>query len=501
MSEISKDELIQENKQLRFFLQKQKKITDALLQRVKQNLKYQLNTSETFEHNSLLLEQIKQTKLKLLDEAQAAQKFSYYSKHDALTGLYNRFEFNKTLKKAIKTAQQGKTHALFFLDLDQFKVINDTAGHLAGDEMLKQMGAVLLSSVDKTETLSRLGGDEFGIIKNNCSQGQAISMANKILAIIDKFHFSWDKKLFSVSASIGLVMINKTTVSHIDALKNADIACYAAKNAGRNRWHMYHMNDKNLIHHNAQLLWVPKLVKAIDEDLFQLYAQIISPVDESTTSRHFEILLRLPDAGKIISPSVFLPAAERYNLIAKIDYWVITQVFTWLRLNYAKFNQETYFSINLSGQSLGDVVILNLIRHELEKINIGKCINFEVTETMAISNLQAANKFIKKIKKYGCGFSLDDFGSGLSSLSYLKNLDVDILKVDGVFIRDILDDPIDAEMVRSINNIGHVMGMKTVAEYVENEAIYHQVKAMGFDYLQGFYVGKPVPLNELIKQT
>jgi len=500
MHNLSKSELIERIKTLEYFLEKQKKISSALLKRVKKNLKYQLNTNETFEHNNLLLEQIKQTKVKLLEEAQSSQKFAFYSKHDSLTGLYNRFEFNRTLKSAVKSAKKGNTHAILFLDLDQFKVINDTAGHLAGDEMLKQIATVLLTHVNSSEILSRLGGDEFGIIKLNCTLAQVVSKTNEILKLIDEFHFSWDNKLFTVSASIGIVIIDKYTISHVEAQKNADIACYAAKNSGRNRWHLYQPRDDYLLQHNAELQWVPKLIKAIDEDLFQLYAQIIKPNDVESKIVHYEILIRLPDKDRVIPPSVFLPAAERYNLIVKIDFWVITKVFQWLTQHFDKFHPQTIFSINLSGQSLGDVVILNHICHLLDKSKLGKNINFEVTETMAISNLQAANKFIKKIKEYGCGFSLDDFGSGLSSLSYLKNLEVDTLKVDGIFIRDIIDDPIDTEMVRSINNIGHVMGMKTVAEYVETKEIYEKLVEMGFDYLQGFYIGKPQPLNNLLEE-
>lgn len=500
MDEPTKSALEKKVEALQKQLASQKKTTAALLARVKKNLKYQLNSNETFEHNAYLLNQIKRTKSQLLHETKTSERFSYIAKHDALTGLYNRTKFNNVLKQCVKTAHNNNMkHALLFLDLDQFKIINDTAGHLAGDEMIKQISTVLLKTVEYGETLARLGGDEFGYLIENCTQAQAQLKANKLLSLIDEFHFSWDDKLFTVSVSIGLVLINKKTPSYIDAHKNADIACYAAKNLGRNRVHLYQEQDKKLRQQNAEMQWVPKLTKALENDLFCLYAQAIQPTHPKANHIHYEILVRLKDNNRVVLPGVFLPPAERYNLITKIDAWVINKTFQWLSQNIPFFHQRTHFSINLSGQSLGDKNILTLIVLLLEKGTVeGSRIHFEVTESMAISNLQSANEFIKKIKCFGCGFSLDDFGSGLSSLSYLKNLDVNTLKVDGVFIRDILDDPIDEEMVSSINNIGHVMGMKTVAEYVENKATAKKLIKMGFNYLQGNFIGHPVPLEDLL---
>ncbi len=478
----------------------QEKIINALLSRVKKNLKYQLNANETFEHNTYLLNQIKKTKTELLKQAQASSKYSYMARHDSLTNLYNRDVFNDKLKFCVNSAQQNsESHALYFLDLDQFKVINDTAGHLAGDEMLKQISSILLAAHQEGETLARLGGDEFGIIHENCSKEESLLRANDLLWLINECRFMWDDKLFSVTASIGLVMINEDTLTDIEAQKNVDLACYAAKNAGRNRVHLYEEEDDKLLKQHNEMQWVPKLTNALENNLFCLYAQAIKPTKADLKHLHYEILVRLKENDKIILPGVFLPPAERYNLITKIDSWVIIQTFKWLSQNIDSFHPKTHFSINLSGQSLGDENMLILITALLdEELFPGEKVHFEVTETMAISNLQTANKFIKEIKKYGCGFSLDDFGSGLSSLSYLKNLEVDTLKVDGVFIRDIMDDPIDQEMVSSINNIGHVMGMKTVAEYVENEQIADKLIEMGFDYLQGNCIGKPKPLSELL---
>jgi len=501
MNSLNSKQLQQQIEDLQKRLASQEKISKALLERVKKDLKYQLNTNETFEHNSFLLNQIKTTKKKLFDEAEVSEKFSYLARHDSLTGLYNRVVFNKDLKSCVKSAQKNnEAHALLFLDLDQFKIINDTAGHLAGDEMIKQIANILLNSLNKGETLSRLGGDEFGIILKNCTPKTAKKKAETLLATIEKYHFSWGEKIFTVTASIGLIMIDEDTVSHIEVQKNVDIACYAAKNAGRNRIHTYQEKDHKLLKHHAEMQWIPILSEALQNDLFCLYTQPIKSTDPSINHLDYEILIRLNYKNQVVLPGVFLPPAERYNLIIKIDSWVITNTFKWLAKNIHSFHPNTHFSINLSGQSLGDEGILRLITELLEQNDFsGSMVHFEVTETMAISNLHSANNFIKKIKKYGCGFSLDDFGSGLSSLSYLKNLDVDVLKIDGAFIRDILDDKIDEEMVNSINNIGHVMGIKTIAEYVQEENIATKLVEMGIDYLQGNSIGKPLPIERLLE--
>lgn len=483
---------------LHLSLMKQTKISNALLARVKKNLKYNLDPQEIFEHNSLLLNKIKETKKQLITSVEVAQKRSFLARHDTLTGLYNRDVFNKNLNGIINSSG---SHALFFLDLDQFKIVNDTAGHLAGDEMIKQLSEVLLNSIESKGTLARLGGDEFGYIMENCSQEQAIKKAKTFLSLIDKFHFTWDEKLFTVSVSIGLVLINEGTYSGVDAFKNADIACYIAKNAGRNQFHIYKKGlSDNLSKHNKELRWLSKISQALDQNFFKLYAQAIKPIKKGTNHLNYEVLIRMVHEDKLINPEVFLPPAERYNLITKIDHWVIDNTFKWLSDHIQNFNPNTRFSINISGQSLGKQCFLEFIISLFEESNIsGQNICFEVTETTAISNFSAANKFISVLKKYGCLFSLDDFGSGLSSLSYLKNMKFDILKVDGSFIRDLLEDPLNEEMVKSINNIGHIMGMQTIAEYVETQAVYDKLVELEFDGLQGFYIGKPVPINDLIK--
>jgi len=487
--------------QLEEQLAQEKKITKALLERVKISLTQQANASELFEHNSLLLYKFKEAKKKLIAQSKSSEKLVYLTRHDALTGLPNRIEFESKVKRAVTLARKSSNeYVLCFLDLDQFKVVNDTAGHMAGDEMLKQLSVILQNHIRKSDTLARLGGDEFGLLIENCDLSTAKGKVQDILELIDDFRFQWDNCVFRVSASVGMAIIDQHSRSYIDLLKQTDIACYAAKNSGRNRLHVYQEQDENLVEQSDQMLWVPKINEALEKDRFKLYAQAIMPTDTSDGCINFEVLIRLQDSeNNIIPPGAFLPTAERYNLITKIDYWVIQNTFAWLQKNRKKIDPHCHFSINLSGQSLGDENVLYFITDLLGKNLIPtSMIHFEVTETMAISNLKSAKHFIQKVRALGCGVSLDDFGSGLSSFGYLKNLDVDTLKIDGIFVRDILDDPIDAAMVEAINTIGHVMGLKTVAEFVENEHIARKLIEIGVDYLQGYGIGKPLPIDDIL---
>ncbi|MFK5857244.1 MAG: EAL domain-containing protein [Bacteroidota bacterium] len=482
-------------------LEKEKKISGALLKRVKTTLSNQANANEIFEHNALLVEEVKEARKQLYVQAETSQKFLYLARHDALTGLVNRDEFESRLKLAVKSSNVSKEeYALCFLDLDQFKVINDTAGHMAGDEMLKQLSTILVEHIRNTDTLARLGGDEFGLLFERCSLTQATKKIHNILELIEEFSFSWENKVFRVSASAGVAMINSNTKTYVDSLKHADIACFAAKNAGRNRYHVYEVRDEELTKQSYEMQWVPRILEALEHDRFRLFAQKIIPTSKSDDHVHYEVLIRLCDENNnILPPGSFLPTAERYGLIVKIDHWVIGNVFSWIEKNKNKLDPVSHFSINLSGQSLGDEKILEYISTLFKERCVSpSIIHFEVTETMAISNLKSANHFIKTIKDYGCSFSLDDFGSGLSSFGYLKNLAVDTLKIDGVFVRDIIDDPIDAAMVDSINTIGHVMGLKTIAEFVENDEIAEKLTEIGVDYLQGYGVGKPEPIDNIL---
>jgi diguanylate cyclase (GGDEF)-like protein/PAS domain S-box-containing protein len=431
------------------------------------------------------------------------EKLSYQASHDALTGLVNRREFERRIERLLSTIQEESDggHALCFMDLDQFKVVNDTCGHRAGDEMLRQISAVLQRVIRHRDTLARLGGDEFGVLMEYCSLDDAHRVAASLQKAIQDYNFLWEGHTFRVGVSIGLVPITETAPSLNELLKEADAACYVAKEKGRNRIHVYHAEDSEIEKRHGEMQWVERLYHALDEDRFCLYAQIIAPL-KGGTDIHYELLIRMIDEqGKMVSPDTFLPAAERYNLISRIDLWVIEKTFSLLKENPGFLEKINFCSINLSGPSLTDPNILDFIIALLDSTGIeGKKICFEITETAAISNLTSAMTFISSLKNLGCRFALDDFGSGLSSFAYLKNLPVDFLKIDGMFVKDIADDPIDHAMVKSINEIGHVMEMETIAEFVENDVIKGMLKEIGVDYAQGYGIGKPQPLDELFKK-
>lgn len=324
-----------------------------------------------------------------------------------------------------------------------------------------------------------IGGDEFGVLMEHCSLDQAQRVAASIQKVIQDYQFVWEGHTFNIGVSMGLVLISGSTQNLTEILKNADAACYMAKDEGRNRIHVYSTEDKETAQRHGEMQWVARINQALDEDRFCLYAQAIVPLD-GNGNRHYELLIRMLDEKqKIISPSSFLPVAERYYLISKIDRWVIKKAFSLLIENSAFLNQIDYCAINLSGQSITEPDFLEFIISQLDNsgINANK-ICFEITETAAISNLTKAIKLITTLKKLGCHFSLDNFGSGLSSFGYLKNLPVNFLKIDGMFVRNIVDDPIDLAMVKSINGIGHVMGMQTIAEFVENDEIKGMLRAM-----------------------
>ncbi len=432
-------------------------------------------------------------------EYELSEQLSHQASHDALTGLVNRVEFERRAERLLSTIRQDKTeHALCYMDLDQFKVINDTCGHTAGDELLRQLSTVLQKVVRKRDTLARLGGDEFGVLMEHCTLDHAHRVASVLQKAIHDYHFSWENHAFKVGVSIGLVAITEAFSSLSELLKQADAACYMAKDLGRNRIHVYHREDESLVKRHGEMQWVTRIYQALEEDRFCLYAQTIVSL-AGTQDRHYELLLRMKnDDGKLIPPGAFLPAAERYNLVSELDAWVITSTFSSLAAHPEFLGQIHFVSINLSGQSLTKHEFLDFIISELDKSAIeASKICFEITETAAILNLSTAMKFISTLSGIGCRFALDDFGSGLSSFAYLKNLPVDYLKIDGMFVKDIISDRIDHAMVKSINEIGQVMGMQTIAEFVENDEIKTMLTAIGVDYAQGYGIGRPQPFEDL----
>ena len=433
------------------------------------------------------------------ERKQVEENLSYMASHDDLTGLFNRHEFESRAKRLISTIKQNREeHALCFLDLDQFKIVNDSCGHTAGDELLRQLSASLKKIVRRSDTFARLGGDEFGVLMVNCSLSQANRAANELLGKVADFQFSWGNQVFRIGVSIGLVGITEATDNFTELLKQADAACYMAKDLGRNRIHVYHQDDAELAHRHGEMQWVTRINQALKENRFTLYAQKIEAL-KNDSEKHYEILIRMLDTdGKVIPPGAYLPAAERYNIIDKIDSWVISNVFA-LMTHHREFVEKINFiSINLSGQSITNLEFLDRVTDKIKnsKIDANK-ICFEITETAAISNLNVATTFITELRKLGCRFALDDFGSGLSSFGYLKNLPVNYLKIDGMFVKDMVTDPIDRAMVKSINEIGHVMGMKTIAEFVENDAIRDELAIIGVDYLQGYGIERPLPVSEI----
>lgn len=436
-----------------------------------------------------------------VSEARAlSEKLSYEAAHDPLTGLVNRREFEHRLHRTIGAArEEGGEHVLCYMDLDQFKVINDNCGHMAGDQLLCQIANLLRETLRKGDTIARLGGDEFGLLLEHCSIDRAVTIANELRSKVEEFRFSWDHNTFYVGMSMGLAAVTASSGSMTDLLRNADTACYVAKDAGRNRVHVYRENDAELNKRHGEMQWVARINNALDQGRFRLYAQTIEAIQPAANREiHHELLLRLLDTdGSVILPGAFLPAAERYGLAVKIDRWVVKTLFERLQ-SYPGLSAELGIcSINVSGQSLADPEFLAYVSTILADNKVAaRRLCFEITETAAISSLPNALRFIGSIKKFGCRFSLDDFGSGLSSFAYLKTLPVDYLKIDGVFVKDIINDAADFAMVKSIHDIGKAMGKTTIAEFVEREEIKIALAHIGVDYVQGYSVGPPRPLEE-----
>ncbi|MBI1394903.1 MAG: EAL domain-containing protein [Betaproteobacteria bacterium] len=432
-------------------------------------------------------------------ERQYAARLSYQASHDALTGLINRTEFERRLDLALQTAAQiGRHHAVMYLDLDQFKVVNDTCGHAAGDQLMRQVATLLQQCLREGDTLARLGGDEFGVLLENCPPDAADRIAEKLQQTVTDFHFAWGHLSFNIGVSIGLVNVEDGLFTLAEVLRAADTACYMAKEKGRNRVQVYRAEDSELTMRQGEMEWIGRLQKALDENRFVLYAQDIARVRKGGgDGRHCELLVRMVDEqGNLVPPMAFIPAAERYNLMPSIDRWTLrTALATLSRLRADSTTPEIQLcAINLSGASITDERFLDFVRDQLDRFDVPhETICFELTETAAIANLDKAQKFMSELKALGCKFSLDDFGAGMSSFAYLKHLPVDFLKIDGAFVKDMADDPIDRAMVEAINNVGHVMGKETIAEFVDDDRVLEALGEIGVDYAQGYGVARPQP--------
>ncbi len=421
---------------------------------------------------------------------------NYLASHDPLTGLINRREFETRLGRLLEDARNEKTdHVLCYIDLDDFKVVNDTAGHLVGDQLLKQIASTLTTFLHGGDTLGRLGGDEFALLLKDCTVEEALKRCDSLCRAVRNHRFRWEDRIFKVGASVGIVALSHNLPGLEDALKAADSACYVAKNEGRNRVHIYKPDDKAIAELHGEMQWIHTINSAINENRLRLYQQVISPVGEDNKEEKFcEIFIRIRDvAGEMIKAAEFFPAAERYRLASVLDRWVVSRIVQ--KLSTQRLEQ-TVFAVNLSGQSLGEKSFLDFLVEKLTKANFDPhYLCFEITETAAVTNLTRALEVMKRLRKIGYRFILDDFGTGLSSFVYLKTLPVDFLKIDGEFVRQVAHRGVEEEMISAIHRLGHAMNLKTIAESVETAEVLQKLTELGIDYAQGFFIGAPEPLD------
>lgn len=425
------------------------------------------------------------------------QDLEHLSYHDQLTGLANREHFERFLASAIEGAKQKQTeHALMSLDLDQFKIINDTCGHLAGDELLKQISLLLIRLTKNKDKIARMGADEFAILLSNTNKDSALQVARNIQAAVRELDFTWENKLYSTSISIGLMNVSKSTSSVLSALSCADMACNAAKERGHDGIQWFDEQDPEYLKRRSEMHWVSRIKQAISEDQFVLHFQTMAGLQAHCSGLHGEFLVRLNEPAGLVYPGEFIPAAERYKLMPKLDRWVVENAFKYLAASGLGFKDEGTYFINLSGSSLSDKAFFNDVRDLLTKYKIKpQRICLEITETSAIDNFHSAVEFITEIRDEGFKFALDDFGAGMSSFSYLKSIPVDYLKIDGSFVLNLLNNPIDRGIVEACNGISHAAGLQTIAEFVENQDIADALKSIGVDFAQGFGIEKPGPLK------
>jgi diguanylate cyclase (GGDEF)-like protein/PAS domain S-box-containing protein len=430
-----------------------------------------------------------------------SEQLSHDASHDPLTGLKNRRDFESRLQHALEFSHAtGATHAVCFMDLDRFKVVNDTCGHVAGDELLRQLGQLLRSKVRTADLVARLGGDEFAILLQNCGPSDASQVADNVLSAVAGFQFAWGEHMFSLGMSIGIVIVNSQFRRIAQVLAAADHACYAAKDGGRNRVVIYEEDAVDHARQRSQADWVARIRRAVSDDRLFLEAQPIRPLAmRAAALPHYELLVRMrDDTGRAVPPGAFLPTVERYNLSVRYDRWVISTALEWIQRNPISLTRASRFFVNLSRDTVIDPETPAFVRHAVSEAGVDpRRLGFEIAEKVAIGNLSQTNGLFAELRRLGCAASLDDFGSGVSSFAYLKALGADYLKIDGMFVGNISQDRVDFAMVRSIRDIGHVMGKKVIAKSVESDAVLEKLREIGVDYAQGFGVGEPRPIDEI----
>ena len=435
------------------------------------------------------------------EQRRLSGEMSYRATHDALTGLVNRAEFETRLRRTLNKAHEDRSeHALLFIDLDQFKLVNDACGHSVGDQLLQQVSKLLGETVRARDTLARLGGDEFAVILDHCSADQAQRVAQQICERMDNFRFMHDERRFRIGASIGLVPVDNRWGTTAAVIQAADTSCYTAKEAGRNRVHTWFDTDQAMRARHGEMQWAARLEQALDENRFALYAQRIHALDQQTHGLHAEVLLRMIDSdGSVVQPGAFLPAAERFHFASRIDRWVLRHAIDALQ-SLADLSSVDTLCVNLSGQSIGDRAFHRQAIDTLTEAGAEVCgrLCLEITETAAVTNMADASVFVDQVRALGVRIALDDFGAGASSFGYLKNLNVDLLKIDGQFIRDLLDDPLDDAAVRCFVDVARVVGVKTVAEFVDRPEVLDRVREIGIDFAQGFLLHRPEPIEAVL---
>ena len=435
------------------------------------------------------------------EDRKLRRKLSYEGSHDQLTGFLNRSAFEQKFETLVTEDNNSvPQHVLAFLDIDQFKVVNETCGSVAGDLLLKQVSAMIKKHVRKSDIVARLSGDEFGIIMPFFEMERALQTIQKIIIDIQHAGYVWNEQEYLVTASIGVMAFGRMSDEYADYYSKVTTACFLAKKNGGNQYHFIDENDEKVKAQQVSMEWVSGIIEGFSEDRFCLYVQPIVSIDREERYTHYEVLIRYiaPD-GTVVSPNDFLPPAERYNLIERIDSWVVSNIISWLQEHQPRLS-DIMFSVNLSGRSIGSQTFHKFLRDSLSESRIDiKQLCFEITETAVVDNVEKSVEFINSIKELGAKFSLDDFGTGLSSFSYLKQFPVDYLKIDGEFVRDIIEDDKSYVFVRSMTEVGHCLDMEVIAEFVESDTMFNKLREANVDFIQGYQVGKPVSIQTLVE--